>query len=50
MTHAVDMIEKADRVMVIEQGKVTAFGNQKEIKENQYIKDLFIAHEKQITA
>ena len=37
ITHSVDMIKKADRVMVFQEGKVTSFGTLNEVISNEYI-------------
>ena len=39
VTHAVDFMHLADRIIVMSKGKVTAFGTYKDLSENSTLKD-----------
>jgi len=40
VTHAVDFMHLADRIIVMSQGKVTAFGTYKDLSENSTLKEV----------
>ena len=50
VTHAIDFVHLADRVIIMKKGKVTAQGTYEELKDNEYMKevmDIHKSHEKE---
>jgi len=46
VTHAVDFMHLADRIIVMSQGQVTAFGTYKDLSENSKLKEVLLIHKR----
>ena len=46
VTHAVDFMHLADRIIVMNQGQVTAFGTYKDLSENPTLKAVLMIHKR----
>ena len=50
MTHAIDFVHLADRVVIMKKGKIFAQGTYEELEDNEYMKevmDIHKSHEKE---
>ena len=50
MTHAIDFVHLADRVVIMKKGKIYAQGTYEELQDNEYMKevmDIHKSHEKE---
>ena len=50
MTHAIDFVHLADRVIIMKKGKIFAQGTYEELEDNEYMKevmDIHKSHEKE---
>ena len=50
MTHAIDFVHLADRVVIMKKGKISAQGTYEELQDNEYMKevmDIHKSHEKE---
>ena len=46
MTHAVDFVHLADKIIIMDQGKITAQGTYEELKNNEYMIHIKDIHQK----
>ena len=44
VTHAIDFVHLADRVVIMKKGKVQAQGTYEELRDNQYMKEVISIH------
>ena len=44
MTHAIDFVHLADKVVIMKEGKIAAQGSYDELKDNEYMKQVMEIH------